>query len=247
VQFPVQSDMLPSMVVLAFRHIAMEHLGWIGDALDEAAVEVHYIDLPEDATAHVSLNGVTGLIFLGGPMSVNEDLPYIRRELGLIDEALAAGKPVLGICLGAQLIAKALGARVYANPVKEIGWGPIRLTEAGHRDPLLGRLRDPEIVLHWHGETFDLPPGATWLAYSEACRHQAFRYGLNVYGLQFHLEATPEMIAAWCAAPANSADVAQLPAPIDPFAHRERMQELSRSVFGAWAGLVKGYRHGAGA
>lgn len=235
------------MVVLAFRHIAMEHLGRIGEALEEAGLPFHYVDLPSNAAAHISLSGVAGLIFLGGPMSVNEDLPYLRRELGLIDEALAAGKPVLGICLGAQLIAKALGARVYRNPVKEIGWAPIRLTEAGHRDPLLGRLRDPEVVLHWHGETFDLPAGATWLAYSEACRHQAFRYGSNVYGLQFHLEATPEMIAEWCTAPVNRRDVDELPAPIDPNAHQERLRELSSGVFGAWAGLARACRQGAGA
>lgn len=235
------------MVVLAFRHVAMEHLGRISDALEEAGLRFQYVDLPGDPSVHISWSGVAGLIFLGGPMSVNEDLAYLRRELGLIDEALAAGKPMLGICLGAQLIAKALGARVYANPVKEIGWAPIHLTEAGRRDPLLGRLRDPEVVLHWHGETFDLPSGATWLAYSEACRHQAFRYGSNIYGLQFHLEATPEMIAAWCAAPVNRRDVEELPAPIDPLAHQDRLGELSSSVFGAWVSLVKGYRQGAGA
>lgn len=235
------------MAVLVFRHIAIEHLGWIGDVLEQAGLPFHYVDLPHNASARVALSSVTGLIFLGGPMSVNEDLPYIRRELGLIDEALAAGKPVLGICLGAQLIAKALGASVYPNPVKEIGWAPIHLTEAGHRDPLLGRLRDPEVVLHWHGETFDLPAGATWLAYSELCRHQAFRYGSNVYGLQFHLEATPEMIASWCAAPVNRRDVDELPAPIDPYAHRERLRELSEDVFGAWAALVGGRGRSAGA
>jgi GMP synthase (glutamine-hydrolysing) len=235
------------MVVLAFRHIMIEHLGLVSDALEEAGIDFEYVDLPHDPSAHISLNGVTGLIFLGGPMSVNEDHPYIRRELGIIDEALAAGKPVLGICLGAQLIARALGANVYPNPVKEIGWGPIHRTEAGHRDPLLSHLRDPETVLHWHGETFDLPAASTWLAYSEACRHQAFRYGSNVYGLQFHLEATPEMIADWCVAEVNRQDVEQLVSSIDPSAHRERMRELSAAVFGGWTRLVQQSRQGAGA
>jgi len=230
------------MVVLAFRHEPAEHLGWIGEALGEAGVDFDYVDLPENPSAHVSLQRVAGIIFLGGSMSVNEDHAYLRRELGIIDQALAAGLPVLGICLGAQLLAKALGAEVFRNPVPELGWAPIWRTEAGHRDPLLGHLRDPEIVLHWHEETFDLPPGATWLAYSEACRHQAFRFGSNVYGLQFHLEATPEMIAAWCAGSSNQPTAAA----IEPALHRQRLRELSAAVFGTWARRVKAARKAAG-
>lgn len=238
-----QSDMLAPMVVLAFRHEPAEHLGWIGEALVSSGVAFDYVDLLHNPSAHVSLDGVAAMIFLGGSMSVNEDHAYLRRELGLIDQALAAGLPLLGICLGAQLLAKALGAEVYRNPVPELGWAPVWRTEAGHRDPLLCHLRDPETVLHWHEETFDLPPGATWLAYSEACRHQAFRFGSNVYGFQFHLEATPEMVASWCEGCSGQA----APASVDPALHRERMRELSQAVFGAWVRLVKAGRRGAGA
>lgn len=231
------------MVLLVFRHEPTEHLGWIGEILNKAGVDFAYVDLPEKPLAHISLDGVAGMIFLGGSMSVNEDHPYLRRELGFIDQGLAAGLPILGICLGAQLLAKALGATVYRNPVPEHGWAPIWRTEAGHRDPLLGRLRDPEIVLHWHEETFELPAGATWLAYSEACRHQAFRFGSHVYGFQFHLEATPEMIASWgLGSPGEPAR-----AEVDPALHGERMRELSEAVFGSWVRLVRAGRRGAGA
>lgn len=226
------------MYVLVFRHIPMEHLGLISDSLDAAAVEYRYCDLFEDPAAHVSLEETTGIITLGGPMSVNDELDYIRREIGFLEFALAIGKPILGICLGSQLIAKALGSRVFRNPASEIGWGPIERTDAGRIDPLLASLHDPETVLHWHGETFDLPSGATWLARSELCANQAFRFGPNVYGLQFHLEATPDMVAAWSAAEVNAADVAALDAPIDPSAHAERMREVSAACFGAWIELL---------
>jgi GMP synthase (glutamine-hydrolysing) len=223
--------------ILVFRHARREHLGWIAPCLGEGGLEFEYADLNENGRRHVSAASASGLIVMGGPMSVNDDLPYLRRELGVIDEALAAGKPILGICLGAQLVAKALGADVYRNPVKEIGWGPITRTDAGHRDPLFAGLRDPETVLHWHEETFDLPRAAILLASSDNCRHQAFRYGSNVYAIQFHLEATPDMIENWSAAEEVCAADGEI--RIDSGAHAERMQELAQSVFGGWVQLVK--------
>ena len=226
------------MLVLVFRHIAMEHLGLIGPCLDAAGLDFQYVDLWRDTGLPVSIDAAAGLIFMGGPMSVNDDLPYIRRELGVIETGLAAGKPILGVCLGAQLIAAALGASTYPNDVREIGWAPIHRTEAGRKDLLFAGLEEAEPVLHWHGETFDLPAGATWLAYSDACRNQAYRYGWNVYGLQFHLEATPEMIVEWSAAEVNRDDLRDLGRPIDPYAHQERMRQLSARVFGGWAELV---------
>src|SRR5207302_710127 len=130
-------------------------------------------------------------------MSVNDNLPYIRRELDLIREAASLGKAILGVCLGTQLIAKALGASVYPNSLKEIGWYPICWTGAASDDFLHRGLTAPETVFHWHSETFDLPPGAELLAYSDRCRHQAYRVGDKIYGLQFHLEVTPAMVADW--------------------------------------------------
>lgn len=135
------------------------------------------------------------LVIMGGPMSVNDShrLPWLEREKAFIRQVIEAGKPVLGVCLGAQLIAAAMGARVYPNPVKEIGWFPVR-GSAFHGE---GIFSFPEAieVLHWHGDTFELPAGAIHLAGNDACKNQAFQLGNSVIGLQFHLETTPESLA----------------------------------------------------
>jgi GMP synthase (glutamine-hydrolysing) len=224
--------------VYAFRHVAFEHLGSIAPALESRGLAVQYVDRFEGAPVPERIAEAAGLIFMGGPMSANDDLPYLRAELALIEQAAKAGTPLLGVCLGAQLIAKALGARVYRNRVKEIGWLPVGWTPAAACDPLFAGLSAPETVFHWHGETFDLPPGAEWLARSEACAHQAFRVGAKVYGLQFHLEVTPGMIADWLTQEHNCHDVRELDAPIDPQANALRLQELATLVFTRWAGLV---------
>jgi GMP synthase-like glutamine amidotransferase len=150
------------------------------------------------------------------------------------------GKPVLGVCLGAQLIAKALGARVYANSVKEIGWAPVSFADAALRDPLFTGLAEAEVIFHWHGETFDLPAGAELLASSVACRHQAFRVSDRIYGLQFHLEVTPSMIVEWCHDEEVCAGPREARRPIDPHAHAARTKELAETIFGRWCSLVKG-------
>jgi GMP synthase-like glutamine amidotransferase len=138
-----------------------------------------------------SLHDFDVLVALGGPMSVNDEneLPWLREEKRFVAEAVRSEKPVLGICLGAQLMASSLGARVYPGPNKEIGWFPIFATERG-----AGTFDFPDMTdaFHWHGETFDLPAGAVHLAKSEACLHQAFQIGSRAIGLQFHLETTPE-------------------------------------------------------
>jgi GMP synthase-like glutamine amidotransferase len=223
--------------VLAFRHVPFEHLGRIAEPLAGRGVEVEYIDLYANS-AQPEIGSAAGLIFMGGPMSVNDDLSYVRQELEIIRQSVERRRPVLGVCLGSQLIARALGGRVYKNPVKEIGWFPVCFHESARSDLLFAGLEAPELIFHWHGETFDLPPGAQLLASSEACRNQAFRCGDNVYGLQFHLEVTPEMIADWCAQDANCGDVHELDAPIDPHANAARLAELSGLVFGRWCDLL---------
>jgi GMP synthase-like glutamine amidotransferase len=222
--------------VLAFRHVPFEHLGLIAGSLDSRGLEWEYVDF-HLGRAVPDLDAAAGLIFMGGPMSANDDLPPLRRELDVIEKAISLGKPMLGVCLGSQLIAKALGARVFANPVKEIGWYPVHWTAAGSQ--ALG-FSSPETVFHWHGETFELPPGAELLAYSDACRHQAYRIGRNVYGLQFHLEVTPEMIADWLSQDANCGDLREVTAPIDPHAHADRLKEVAAQVFGRWCDLALG-------
>jgi GMP synthase (glutamine-hydrolysing) len=171
-------------------------------------------------------------------MSANDDLPYVRRELRLLEQAVADGKPVLGVCLGAQMISKALGAKVYKSSAKEVGWAPLYWTQAAQHDALFHGLREPETVLHWHGETFDIPSGGAWLAWSDVCKNQAFCVSSRVYGLQFHLEVTPEMIAGWCREDANAGDMRELAAPIDPHFNAPRLAELAKIIFGRWVNLV---------
>ena len=227
------------MRVVAFRHVPFEGLGLIQPALEDNGISVEFPDLFRDDAAMPEVATADGLIFMGGPMSANDDLPYLKREIEFIRQAVERGQPVLGVCLGSQLIARALGARVYKNSSKEIGWFDVHLTEAGRRDPILSGLERSETVFHWHGETFDLPASATWLAYSEACRHQAYRVGSKTYGFQFHLEVTPEMITDWCTQDANCGDVRELDTPVDPNRNALRLAHLSRLVFGRWCTLLK--------
>ena len=222
------------MQVLVFQHAPLEGIGSIAVALRRRGIDWRTVEPP---SGPVDLGAAAGLILMGGPMSVNDDLPWIPHETAAIREAADRGIPVLGICLGAQLIARALGARVYRNPVKEIGWFPLEWTAAAHTDPLFQGFRDPENVFQWHGETFDLPRGAARLASSLACPNQAFRAGANVYGMQFHLEVTPEIIADWlrqdaaCGAP-------EAGGPIDACAHSTRLGEMAAIVFDRWSGLL---------
>lgn len=226
------------MQVLAFRHVPFEGVGLIAPALEERGLSLEYVDLYRPHAKLPEIADRAGLIFLGGPMSVNDPLPYLKHESDFIVQAVERKQPVLGICLGSQLIARALGGRVYRNSLKEIGWFDIHLTEAASNDPIFSGVNLSETVFHWHGETFDLPPGATRLAYSEASPNQAFRFGSNVYGLQFHLEVTPAMIADWCAQDENCGDVRELEAPIDPWRNSERLASLSQLVFGHWCDLL---------
>jgi GMP synthase-like glutamine amidotransferase len=226
------------MRVLAFRHVPFEYLGRIEPELERRGIGIDYADLYQPGAESPDPARYAGLIFMGGPMSVNDGLPYLEREARWIAQAVEAGRPVLGVCLGAQLIAKALGARVYRNPVKEIGWFAIELTGEGAADPLFAGAGPRETVFHWHGESFDLPAGAQCLASSANCRHQAFRVGSSTYALQFHLEVTPEMIADWCTQDANCADMREVQTPIDSAHNAARLAELSRQVFGRWCELL---------
>jgi len=224
--------------VLAFRHVPFEDVGHIRPALESRGIGVERIDLYRAGATLPDISDAGGLIFMGGPMSANDDLPYLKLEIEIMREALAAGQPVLGVSLGSQLMARALGASVYRNPVKEIGWHEIAATADAASDHLFRGIPPKQAVFQWHGETFDLPAGAVLLASSPMCAHQAFRFGHSAYGLQFHAEVTPEMIADWCEQDANCGDVRELSFPLDPSAHGGEMESLSRHLFGRWADLL---------
>lgn len=226
------------MRVVAFRHGVSQDLGLLQPSLDQHGIAVQFADLDREGATLPSLDGASGLVFMGGVMSVNDSLPFIDTELQVIRHAAAGGMPVLGICLGSQLIAKALGAGVYRNPVKEIGWFEVHWTEAAREDRLFSGFEGSETFLQWHGDTFDLPDGATHLAWSDRCRHQAFRVGASVYGLQFHLEATPPIITDWCAQDAACGEP-ELESPIDPQRGRAHLADVAKLVFDRWCALLK--------
>lgn len=182
------------MHVHAFQHVPFEGLGSIGAWLEGRGARVSCTRFfAGDPLPRV--DSIAMLIAMGGPMSVNDEvqLPWLSAEKQVIREAIAREIPVLGVCLGAQLIASALGARVYPNAVREIGWFPI---EAVSTPDWVFSLPRECVVFHWHGETFDLPEGAVRLARSEACENQAFQLKRNVIGLQFHLETTADSMRA---------------------------------------------------
>jgi GMP synthase-like glutamine amidotransferase len=181
------------------QHVSFEGLGSIESWLENRNATVSYTRFFE-AAALPRTSEVDLLIAMGGPMSVNDEkeLPWLVDEKCFVAEMVRAGKPVLGICLGAQLMASALGERVYPGPNKEIGWHPIFGVKHG-TDAFV--FPERKTVFHWHGETYDLPPGAVHLASSEGCRNQAFQVGPRAIGLQFHLETTPasaEAIISHC-------------------------------------------------
>jgi GMP synthase-like glutamine amidotransferase len=178
------------------QHVAFEGLGSIAPWLQGAGYEISYTRFFESAVLP-KLEEIDFLIAMGGPMSVNDEaqFPWLFQEKEFIRSAVQARKPVLGVCLGAQLIASALDAHVYSNPCKEIGWFPVRPVSMAEETPLRIFRFPPEVaVFHWHGETFDLPVGSVHLAASAGCRNQAFQFEASTIGLQFHLETTPESL-----------------------------------------------------
>lgn len=181
-----------------FRHIACEGPAYLAEVLDRHAIPWRLVRIDEHEPVPDTLDDCSGLVFMGGPMSVNDPLPWIEQELSLIRRAQAENMPVLGHCLGGQLICKALGGTISANPVKEIGWHRVRKCNTPAADRWLAGLPDEATLFHWHGETFSIPDGAGVILESEHCAHQAFAIG-NTLALQCHVEMLPPMVAEWAA------------------------------------------------
>jgi GMP synthase-like glutamine amidotransferase len=223
---------------LIVRNVATEGPGILGQVLAEEGVACHTVDafgvdpLPE------TLDGVGGLVILGGPMGVYEEsrYPALPQQRRLVAAAMETGLPVLGICLGAQLMASALGSRVFPGPRKEIGWAPLDLTAEGAADPVLAPLATAPAVFHLHGDTFDRPQASMLLARTDLYEMQAFRIGRRAYALQFHLEFTVETIDAVVADPACRADLIALGCSADAIraespARVRALEPFARAVF----------------
>lgn len=219
--------------LLVLQHVAHEILGTLNPLLKNHGFRIRYVNFGRHPDLKPTLDGYHGLVILGGPMSVRdtEAYPHLRTEVALIEQALEREMPMLGICLGAQLIAQTLGAEVRQNRYKEIGWYDVAPTDEGREDPMFAHFRGVERIFQWHGDTFDIPRGARHLATSAACANQAYRYGERVYGLQFHLEVDEAMIDRWLRVPVNREEISMLQEEVDPDDIRfETHQRISRSM-----------------
>ena len=182
--------------VAIFRHLHTEGPGYFATFLDRHSIPWQLVRVDLGDAVPDEAGGCSGLVFMGGPMSVNDPLPWIERECRLIRAAVAADIPVLGHCLGGQLMAKALGGAVTRNPVKEIGWGEVQVPDGAEAQAWFGDTRG-FLSFHWHGETFSIPPGASRVLESPYCANQAFALGRH-FGMQCHVEMSEQMIRDWC-------------------------------------------------
>jgi GMP synthase-like glutamine amidotransferase len=230
--------MLP---VLIFRHSPTEGPGYFTTFLGHHGIPWKLVRIDAGDAVPESLNGVSGVCLMGGHMSVNDDLPWIPPVLDLIRQAVASDIPVIGHCLGGQLMAKALGGSVGANPEKEIGWGEVRITDADAARPWLGDAMQPMLAFHWHGETFTLPPGATRILESLYCANQAYVLNDRHIGMQCHVEMTPELIASWC--DNGAAEIAASDSPgVQPVAaiqsdlpvRTAQLHQLADKIYSRW-------------
>jgi GMP synthase (glutamine-hydrolysing) len=229
--------------ILVFQHVPYEPLGTLDPLLKEAGFRIRYVNFGRDAGQRPSLERYAALIVLGGPMNSHQidTYPNLLTEVEVIREAVERDMSVLGICLGAQLLAKALGGTVSRNPVREIGWYDVELTPDGGSDPVLSTFGATQRVFQWHEDGIGLPPGAVHLARSAASAVQAFRYGEHAYGFQFHLEVDKSLIDRWLTVPDNQALLQDEARRIDPERMRaetstsiDELEALSRRTFSRW-------------
>jgi GMP synthase (glutamine-hydrolysing) len=230
--------------VLAIQHVRCETPGKIGEVLRAEGISIKIVRIFEGNKVPDELGEAAGLVIMGGPMGVYEQdrYPFLRQEIRLIEEALKREKPVLGICLGSQLLASALGARVTPGKQKEIGWYPIRLTESARTDPLWKGIAGSFNAYHWHGDIFALPRGAVSLASSALTKCQAFRYRKNGYGFLFHMEITEKIMRDMARTFADELRAEGLDGAAiirGAKAHLPRLSRIGSEVFCRWAGLIQ--------
>ncbi len=232
--------------IYVLQHHPVENLGTIADALEGAALAWQYVRVHDGQPVPASMKGAGGLIVMGGPMGVDQTdrHPWLCDEMRLIEDAMKSNLPVLGVCLGAQILAAALGAKVDRNPNgKEIGWYPIRLDDSAKDDRLMRDLPATMTPFHWHGDIFDLPPGAVSLASSEKTPCQAFRHGDKAYGFQFHFELTREGVSAMADAFAkelNRENIAADRMIAQTTEFTASLEKISDTVFSRWASPIQG-------
>ena len=233
--------------LLVFQHVAAEPLGTLDPLIRRRGHRIRFKNFDRHPDAQLNVDRYRGLVVLGGPMNVEDHphRPHLANEMRAIERMLEQGKPVLGICLGAQLLAHVLGAPVSRNAVPEIGWYPLQKTDAGLSDPVLAPLQVDAPVFQWHGCHFDIPRDAVHLARSAQCEQQAFRYGDNAYGFQFHLEMDEQLVERWLANPMYRDELAASGLAHDEHAiraqtrqHIAAMQQQADAVFNNFLDLV---------
>ena len=231
---------------VAIRHVHFEDLGAFGPVLQRRGYTIDYCDVGVHDVPRSGAVAADLLVVLGGPIGAYEDgaYPVVRDVLQVLEARLAAGRATIGICLGAQLIARALGARVFAGPCKEIGFAPVRLTDAGRHSCLAPFAEPGATVLHWHGDTFDLPDGGVRLASTDAYENQAFAFGASVLAVQFHPEAADAGFERWLIghaceiAAAPGVDPARL--RTDAAAHAADRRRRATACLEAWLDALSG-------
>jgi GMP synthase-like glutamine amidotransferase len=233
--------------VAIFRSARTEGPGYFASTLERKSIEYRIVKLDEGAAVPRDARRYSGLVFMGGPMSVNDELPWIIPALELIRDAVIKDVPVLGHCLGGQLMSKAFGGKVGANPVKEIGWGEVRVADNAVARAWLGGV--PAFnAFHWHGETFSIPPGATRIFEGEHCANQAFALGKHL-GMQCHVEMTEELVRTWLETGAGEIEssrrspAVQRPQDIDRdlAARVANLNEIATRLYDRWTeGLARG-------
>ncbi len=223
------------MRILVTQHHPEEGPGHLGQFLANQGAELAFAHAWDGQPVPTDPAGLAAIISMGGPMNVYEEAehPWLKDENLLLQRACQAGLPVLGVCLGAQLIAKALGAAVTKAPLEEIGWRKVSLTSDGQADPLFAGLGPRLDVLQWHGDTFAIPEGGRLLAFGDEVPHQAYVWG-QAYGLQFHVEATPAMVRAWFPQAQQQAEM------LEPFAALgSQLESQGEKVFANFLSLVR--------